>query len=115
MTSSLAASSAGSATSCVVVSLPFRCARAHRLTIRRALGTARQHNHDLLHLDLKCSNVLLYLDESHGDLIPRPLISDFGTTRRVVYFPADGDGGRRTGNTVPPFPTSRPLACLLES
>jgi serine/threonine protein kinase len=43
--------------------------------------------------------VLLHIDESDGDLIPRPLISDFGTTRQVVYFPRDGESGRRTGNT----------------
>lgn len=61
-------------------------------------GSHPQHNHDLLHLDLKCSNVLLHMDESSGDMVPRPLISDFGTTRTVVYFPMEGE--KRTGNTV---------------
>lgn len=43
--------------------------------------------------------MLLHIDESDGDLIPRPLISDFGTTRQVIYFPREGESGRRTGNT----------------
>lgn len=55
------------------------------------------HSHGILHLDLKCSNVLLHQEE--GDFFPRPLISDFGTSRTVVYG-GGLDEARRSGNTV---------------
>jgi serine/threonine protein kinase len=68
-----------------------------------------QHDHGILHLDLKCSNVLLHQEE--GDVIPRALISDFGTSRAVVYGRGAGEEVRRSGNTV--SPGSKALSTLV--
>ncbi|WVR04408.1 hypothetical protein IAU60_001410 [Kwoniella sp. DSM 27419] len=55
-------------------------------------GLAFLHAQSILHLDLKCSNVLLHWEE--GRLIPKALISDFGTSEEMLK------GQRvRTGHT----------------
>ncbi|GLB39208.1 putative protein tyrosine kinase [Lyophyllum shimeji] len=51
------------------------------------------HNKSILHLDLKPGNVLLTWDE--GKLIPRAMLSDFGTSRDMVR----NSRGNRSGNT----------------
>lgn len=61
--------------------------------------TCLQHDHGILHLDLKPSNVLLMLEE--GEMIPRCLISDFGTSR-MMFSPTRR--GARSGATVCRFP-----------
>lgn len=51
-----------------------------------------QHANSILHLDLKCSNVLLHWEE--GRLIPKAMISDFGTSEEMLRGRRD-----RTGHT----------------
>lgn len=55
-------------------------------------GLAFLHDKSILHLDLKPGNVLLTWDE--GRLIPRAMLSDFGTSRDMVR-----SSGARSGNT----------------
>ncbi|KAH7882478.1 kinase-like protein [Phlebopus sp. FC_14] len=55
-------------------------------------GLAFLHDRSILHLDLKPGNVLLTWDE--GRLIPRAMLSDFGTSRDMLH-----SSGSRTGNT----------------
>ncbi|KAG2064461.1 kinase-like protein [Suillus decipiens] len=55
-------------------------------------GLAFLHDKSILHLDLKPGNVLLTWDE--GRLIPRAMLSDFGTSRDMVQ-----SSGVRSGNT----------------
>ncbi|KAL4073519.1 kinase-like domain-containing protein [Scleroderma citrinum] len=55
-------------------------------------GLAFLHNRSILHLDLKPGNVLLTHDE--GTLIPRAMLSDFGTSRDMLQ-----PSGSRSGNT----------------
>lgn len=55
-------------------------------------GLAFLHDKSILHLDLKPGNVLLTWDE--GRLIPRAMLSDFGTSRDMVQ-----SSGIRSGNT----------------
>ncbi|KAG2140645.1 kinase-like protein [Suillus clintonianus] len=55
-------------------------------------GLAFLHDKSILHLDLKPGNVLLTWDE--GRLIPRAMLSDFGTSRDMVR-----STGIRSGNT----------------
>lgn len=55
-------------------------------------GLAFLHDKSILHLDLKPGNVLLTWDE--GRLIPRAMLSDFGTSRDMVR-----SSGVRSGNT----------------
>ncbi|KDQ06555.1 hypothetical protein BOTBODRAFT_181484 [Botryobasidium botryosum FD-172 SS1] len=45
-------------------------------------GLAFLHDHSILHLDLKPGNVLLTWDE--GQLVPRAMLSDFGTSRDML-------------------------------
>ncbi|WVQ71297.1 hypothetical protein IAR50_000824 [Cryptococcus sp. DSM 104548] len=45
-------------------------------------GLSFLHSQCILHLDLKCSNVLLHWEE--GKLIPRALLSDFGTSEEML-------------------------------
>ncbi|KAF8872736.1 kinase-like domain-containing protein [Infundibulicybe gibba] len=55
-------------------------------------GLGFLHNKSILHLDLKPGNVLLTWDE--GRLIPRAMLSDFGTSRDMVH-----NSRTRSGNT----------------
>ncbi|KAK0203952.1 kinase-like domain-containing protein [Desarmillaria ectypa] len=55
-------------------------------------GLAFLHDKSILHLDLKPGNVLLTWDE--GELIPRAMLSDFGTSRDMV-----NTSQVRSGNT----------------
>ncbi|KIJ63116.1 hypothetical protein HYDPIDRAFT_93087 [Hydnomerulius pinastri MD-312] len=55
-------------------------------------GLAFLHDRSILHLDLKPGNVLLTWDE--GKLIPRAMLSDFGTSRDMLH-----SSGSRSGNT----------------
>ncbi|KAK7046586.1 Other/IKS protein kinase [Favolaschia claudopus] len=55
-------------------------------------GLAFLHNKSILHLDLKPGNVLLTWDE--GKLIPRAMLSDFGTSRDMIHTSQS-----RSGNT----------------
>lgn len=55
-------------------------------------GLCFLHDRSILHLDLKPGNVLLTWDE--GKLIPRAMLSDFGTSREMI-----GNSPVRSGNT----------------
>ncbi|KAL0958459.1 hypothetical protein HGRIS_000601 [Hohenbuehelia grisea] len=55
-------------------------------------GLSFLHNRSILHLDLKPGNVLLTWDE--GRLIPRAMLSDFGTSRDMI-----NSTNTRSGNT----------------
>ncbi|KAF7349348.1 Other/IKS protein kinase [Mycena sanguinolenta] len=55
-------------------------------------GLSFLHNKSILHLDLKPGNVLLTWDE--GKLIPRAMLSDFGTSRDMLH-----SSRSRSGNT----------------
>ncbi|KAI6127893.1 kinase-like domain-containing protein [Pisolithus croceorrhizus] len=55
-------------------------------------GLSFLHSRSILHLDLKPGNVLLTHDE--GKLIPRAMLSDFGTSRDMLQ-----SSGSRSGNT----------------
>ncbi|KAF9564514.1 kinase-like protein [Agrocybe pediades] len=56
-------------------------------------GLAFLHDKSILHLDLKPGNVLLTWDE--GKLIPRAMLSDFGTSRDMI----NSSRVQRSGNT----------------
>ncbi|WOO77793.1 putative serine/threonine-protein kinase iksA [Vanrija pseudolonga] len=55
-------------------------------------GLAFLHANSVLHLDLKCSNVLLHWEE--GKVIPKALLSDFGTSEETLRGQRE-----RTGHT----------------
>ncbi|WRT65045.1 uncharacterized protein IL334_001987 [Kwoniella shivajii] len=55
-------------------------------------GLAFLHANSILHLDLKCSNVLLLHED--GKLIPKALLSDFGTSEEMLRGQRE-----RTGHT----------------
>ncbi|KII84615.1 hypothetical protein PLICRDRAFT_117648 [Plicaturopsis crispa FD-325 SS-3] len=55
-------------------------------------GLAFLHDKSILHLDLKPGNVLLTWDE--GKLVPRAMLSDFGTSRDMLH-----SSRARSGNT----------------
>ncbi|KAG8903254.1 putative serine/threonine-protein kinase iks1 [Tulasnella sp. 417] len=56
-----------------------------------ATGLAFLHDRSILHLDLKPGNILLTFDQ--GKLIPRAMLSDFGTSRDMLA------SRNRSGNT----------------
>ncbi|KDR72649.1 hypothetical protein GALMADRAFT_142947 [Galerina marginata CBS 339.88] len=56
-------------------------------------GLGFLHDRSILHLDLKPGNVLLTWDE--GQLIPRAMLSDFGTSRDMI----NSSRAARSGNT----------------
>jgi hypothetical protein len=58
---------------------------------RSAILTIPKHEKSILHLDLKPGNVLLTWDE--GKLIPRAMLSDFGTSQDML------NSRTRSGNT----------------
>ncbi|KAH9059610.1 kinase-like protein [Lactarius vividus] len=63
-----------------------------------AAGLGFLHDKSILHLDLKPGNVLLTWDE--GALIPRAMLSDFGTSRDMLQMPRARSGN--TGTSVLP-------------
>lgn len=56
-------------------------------------GLSFLHNKSILHLDLKPGNVLLTWDD--GRMIPRAMLSDFGTSRDMI----NSGKAQRSGNT----------------
>ncbi|KAF7350354.1 Other/IKS protein kinase [Mycena venus] len=65
------------------------------------------HNKSILHLDLKPGNVLLTWDE--GKLIPRAMLSDFGTSRDMLHSSRTRSGN--TGTLEYTSPESLPSPC----
>ncbi|OWT39659.1 other/IKS protein kinase [Cryptococcus neoformans] len=55
-------------------------------------GLSFLHSNSILHLDLKCSNVLLHWEE--GKLVPKAMLSDFGTSEEMLRGQRE-----RTGHT----------------
>ncbi|KAJ3988912.1 kinase-like protein [Lentinula detonsa] len=58
-------------------------------------GLAFLHDRSILHLDLKPGNVLLTWDDGRGKMIPRAMLSDFGTSRDMLASSLNN----RSGNT----------------
>ncbi|KAJ3714285.1 kinase-like domain-containing protein [Lentinula raphanica] len=58
-------------------------------------GLAFLHDRSILHLDLKPGNVLLTWDDERGKMIPRAMLSDFGTSRDMLASSLTN----RSGNT----------------
>ncbi|KIK63101.1 hypothetical protein GYMLUDRAFT_163886 [Collybiopsis luxurians FD-317 M1] len=57
-------------------------------------GLGFLHDRSILHLDLKPGNVLLTWDDGRGKMIPRAMLSDFGTSRDMLASSLN-----RSGNT----------------
>ncbi|KAF5377324.1 hypothetical protein D9757_008003 [Collybiopsis confluens] len=57
-------------------------------------GLGFLHDRSILHLDLKPGNVLLTWDDGRGKMIPRAMLSDFGTSRDMLVSSLN-----RSGNT----------------
>lgn len=70
-----------------------------------AAGLGFLHDKSILHLDLKPGNVLLTWDE--GALIPRAMLSDFGTSRDMLQMPRVRSGN--TGTLEYSSPESLPV------
>ncbi|KAI0287204.1 kinase-like domain-containing protein [Russula brevipes] len=70
-----------------------------------AAGLGFLHDKSILHLDLKPGNVLLTWDE--GTLIPRAMLSDFGTSRDMMQTPRTRSGN--TGTLEYSSPESLPV------
>ncbi|KAF8067893.1 kinase-like domain-containing protein [Lyophyllum atratum] len=70
------------------------------------------HNKSILHLDLKPGNVLLTWDE--GKLIPRAMLSDFGTSRDMVQNSRNRSGNTGTLEYASPESLPSPLTGLLQ-
>ncbi|KAI0064990.1 kinase-like protein [Artomyces pyxidatus] len=68
-------------------------------------GLGFLHDKSILHLDLKPGNVLLTWDE--GTLIPRAMLSDFGTSRDMLHSPRTRSGN--TGTLEYTSPESLPV------
>ncbi|KAF9066662.1 kinase-like domain-containing protein [Rhodocollybia butyracea] len=58
-------------------------------------GLSFLHDRSILHLDLKPGNVLLTWDDGRGKMIPRAMLSDFGTSRDMLASTLN----HRSGNT----------------
>ncbi|KAG5642875.1 hypothetical protein DXG03_001917, partial [Asterophora parasitica] len=71
------------------------------------------HNKSILHLDLKPGNVLLTWDE--GKLIPRAMLSDFGTSRDMLHSTRNRSGNTGTLEYTSPESLPSPLTGLLQS
>ncbi|KAG1722638.1 kinase-like domain-containing protein, partial [Suillus paluster] len=74
-------------------------------------GLAFLHDKSILHLDLKPGNVLLTWDE--GRLIPRAMLSDFGTSRDMVQSSSARSGNTGTLEYASPESLPAPLTGVL--
>ncbi|BEI98504.1 hypothetical protein CcaverHIS631_0308030 [Cutaneotrichosporon cavernicola] len=63
-------------------------------------GLAFLHSNSILHLDLKCSNVLLHWEE--GEVIPKALLSDFGTSEEMLRGSRERSGHTGTMEYMAP-------------
>ncbi|KAG6812529.1 hypothetical protein H0H92_002420 [Tricholoma furcatifolium] len=77
-----------------------------------ATGLDFLHNKSILHLDLKPGNVLLTWDE--GKLIPRAMLSDFGTSRDMLHNSRHRSGNTGTLEYTSPESLPSPLTGLLQ-
>ncbi|TFY82901.1 hypothetical protein EWM64_g1112 [Hericium alpestre] len=75
-------------------------------------GLGFLHDKSILHLDLKPGNVLLTWDE--GRLIPRAMLSDFGTSRDMVNNSRDRSGNTGTLEYTSPESLRSPSTGLLQ-
>ncbi|KAH0582026.1 hypothetical protein H2248_011681 [Termitomyces sp. 'cryptogamus'] len=76
-----------------------------------ATGLEFLHNKSILHLDLKPGNVLLTWDE--GKLIPRAMLSDFGTSRDMLKSSRNRSGNTGTLEYTSPESLPSPLTGFL--
>ncbi|KAJ7788408.1 kinase-like protein [Mycena olivaceomarginata] len=74
-------------------------------------GLGFLHNKSILHLDLKPGNVLLTWDE--GKLIPRAMLSDFGTSRDMLHSSRSRSGNTGTLEYTSPESLPSPRTGLL--
>ncbi|KAF4581706.1 putative serine/threonine-protein kinase iks1 [Pleurotus pulmonarius] len=75
-------------------------------------GLAFLHDRSILHLDLKPGNVLLTWDE--GSLIPRAMLSDFGTSRDMLQTSPTRSGNTGTLEYTSPESLPSPTTGLLQ-
>ncbi|KAJ7152651.1 kinase-like protein [Mycena crocata] len=75
-------------------------------------GLAFLHAKSILHLDLKPGNVLLTWDE--GKLIPRAMLSDFGTSRDMLHPSRSRSGNTGTLEYTAPESLPSPRTGLLQ-
>ncbi|EGO03307.1 hypothetical protein SERLA73DRAFT_46206 [Serpula lacrymans var. lacrymans S7.3] len=75
-------------------------------------GLAFLHDRSILHLDLKPGNVLLTWDE--GKLIPRAMLSDFGTSRDMLHSNRNRSGNTGTLEYASPESLPSPQTGLLQ-
>ncbi|KAG5636247.1 hypothetical protein H0H81_008650 [Sphagnurus paluster] len=75
-------------------------------------GLGFLHNKSILHLDLKPGNVLLTWDE--GKLIPRAMLSDFGTSRDMLQSSRSRSGNTGTLEYTSPESLPSPHTGLLQ-
>ncbi|KAJ7151236.1 kinase-like domain-containing protein [Mycena filopes] len=75
-------------------------------------GLAFLHDKSILHLDLKPGNVLLTWDE--GKLIPRAMLSDFGTSRDMLHSSRTRSGNTGTLEYTSPESLPSPRTGLLQ-
>ncbi|KAA1467177.1 kinase-like protein [Dentipellis sp. KUC8613] len=75
-------------------------------------GLAFLHDKSILHLDLKPGNVLLTWDE--GKLVPRAMLSDFGTSRDMIHSTRARSGNTGTLEYTSPESLPSPLTGKLQ-
>ncbi|KAJ7637262.1 kinase-like domain-containing protein [Mycena polygramma] len=75
-------------------------------------GLGFLHDKSILHLDLKPGNVLLTWDE--GKLIPRAMLSDFGTSRDMLHSSRSRSGNTGTLEYTAPESLPSPRTGLLQ-